>query len=64
MIVEAVDVPEGIVEAIRRRGPRYELGVQCNPEFMLGPDKGNEHLDGAPILMEFLEAARARKARR
>jgi hypothetical protein len=31
---------------------------------MFGPDMGNEHLDGAPILMEFLEAARARKARR
>lgn len=64
MIVEAVAVPDGIVEAIRWRGPSYVLGVQWHPEFMFGPDMGNEHLDGAPILMEFLEAARARKARR
>ena len=64
MIVEAVAVPDGIVEAIRWRGPSYVFGVQWHPEFMFGPDIGNEHLDGTPILTEFLEAARARKARR
>ena len=64
MMVEALAVPDGIVEAIRWRGPSYVLGVQWHPEFMFGPDIGNEHLDGAPILTEFLEAARARKARR
>jgi putative glutamine amidotransferase len=64
MIVEAVAVPDGIVEAIRWRGPSYVLGVQWHPEFMFGPDIGAEHLDGAPILNEFLEAARARKAKR
>ena len=64
MIVEALAVPDGIVEAIRWRGPSYVLGVQWHPEFMFGPDIGAEHLDGAPILNEFLEAARARKAQR
>ena len=64
MIVEAVSQPDGIIEAIRWRGPSYVLGVQWHPEFMFGPDIGDEHLDGAPILTEFLEAARARKARR
>jgi hypothetical protein len=31
---------------------------------MFGPGIGDEHLDGAPILNEFLDAARARKAKR
>jgi len=64
MIVEAVSVPDNIVEAIRWRGPSYVLGVQWHPEFMIGPAMGDEHLDGSPILTEFLEAARARKAKR
>jgi putative glutamine amidotransferase len=64
MIVEALSEPDGIVEAIRWRGPSYVLGVQWHPEFMFGPGIGAEHLDGAPILNEFLEAARARKAKR
>lgn len=64
MIVEAVAVPDGIVEAIRWRGPSYVLGVQWHPEFMFGPAIGEQHLDGAPILTEFLEAARVRKAKR
>jgi putative glutamine amidotransferase len=64
MIVEALAVPDGIVEAIRWRGPSYVLGVQWHPEFMFGPGIGDEHLDGSPILNEFLDAVRARKARR
>ena len=64
MIVEALSEPDGIVEAIRWRGPSYVLGVQWHPEFMFGPGIGDEHLDGAPILIEFLDAARARKAKR
>jgi hypothetical protein len=31
---------------------------------MFGPGIGDEHLDGSPILNEFLDAVRARKARR
>ena len=64
MIVEALAVPDGIVEAIRWRGPSYVLGVQWHPEFMFGPDIGETHLDGSPLLNEFLDAARARKAKR
>ena len=64
MIVEALSEPDGIVEAIRWRGPSYVFGVQWHPEFMFGPNIGDEHLDGAPILTEFLDAARARKAKR
>ncbi len=64
MIVEALAVPDGIVEAIRWRGPSYVLGVQWHPEFMFGPGIGDEHLDGSPILNEFLDAVRARKAKR
>jgi len=64
LIVEAVAVPDGVVEAVRWRGPSYVLGVQWHPEFMFGPAMGDEHLDAAPILGEFLEAARVRKAKR
>jgi len=64
MIVEAVSEPDGIVEAIRWRGPSYVLGVQWHPEFMFGPGIGDQHLDGGPILSEFLDAASARKAKR
>jgi putative glutamine amidotransferase len=64
MIVEALAVPDGIVEAIRWRGPSYVLGVQWHPEFMFGPGIGEEHLDGSPLLNEFLVAVRARKAMR
>jgi len=64
MIVEALSEPDGIVEAIRWRGPSYVLGVQWHPEFMFGPGIGAEHLDGSPILNEFLDAVRARKAKR
>ncbi|MGE5169481.1 MAG: gamma-glutamyl-gamma-aminobutyrate hydrolase family protein [Rudaea sp.] len=64
MIVEARSVPDDIVEAIRWRGPSYVFGVQWHPEFMFGPGIGSEHLDGGPILGEFLEAARVRKTKR
>jgi putative glutamine amidotransferase len=64
MVVEAVSTQDSIVEAIRWRGPSYVVGVQWHPEFMFGPGIGDEHLDGAPILNEFLDAARARKAKR
>jgi putative glutamine amidotransferase len=59
--VEAVAVPDNVVEAIRWRGPSYVFGVQWHPEFMFGMASDPEHLDGAPILNEFLDAARERK---
>ena len=62
--VEAYAVPDDVVEAIRWRGPSYVLGVQWHPEFMFGPAMTADHLDGAPILGEFLDAARAKKSRK
>ena len=59
--VEAFAVPDEVVEAIRWRGPSYVFGVQWHPEFMHGPAMSADHLDGAPILTEFLDAARERK---
>jgi putative glutamine amidotransferase len=59
--VEATSVPDDVVEAIRWRGPSYVFGVQWHPEFMHTPQDGQ--LDGTPILNEFLDAARERKAR-
>ena len=64
LIVEGVSEPDGIVEAVRWRGPSYVFGVQWHPEFMFGQSMTDEHLDGAPILTEFLEAVRKRKAKR
>ena len=61
MVVEAWSEPDGIVEAIRWRGPSYVFGVQWHPEFMRPGDR-RRSLDGTPILDEFLDAARARKA--
>ena len=59
LVVEALGVPDGIVEAIRWRGPSYVFGVQWHPEFMaLGVREGTQ-LDGAPILSDFLATARA-----
>lgn len=54
IVVEALSVPDEIVEAIRWQGPSYVTGVQWHPEFM---DPTNaELLDGDPLLMEFLTA--------
>jgi putative glutamine amidotransferase len=61
LVVEATSVPDNLVEAIRWRGPSYVLGVQWHPEFM-HETRQEGHLDGTPILNEFLEAARVRKA--
>jgi putative glutamine amidotransferase len=54
--VEAWSEPDGVVEAIRGSGKGYVFGVQWHPEFHY-PDDGDS-LDSAPILEEFLEAAR------
>jgi putative glutamine amidotransferase len=57
--VEAVGIPDGIVEAIRWRGPSYVFGMQWHPEFLSLAELDKSQLDGAPILNEFLETARA-----
>jgi putative glutamine amidotransferase len=54
--VEAWSEPDGIVEAIRGEGKSYIFGVQWHPEFHLPGDRTT--LDSAPILEDFLEAAR------
>ena len=59
-VVEAHCPDDGMVEAIRRRGPGFVAGVQWHPEFHRANDPTT--LDDAPILQDFLQAARAAKA--
>jgi putative glutamine amidotransferase len=54
--VEAWSEPDGVVEAIRSTGKTYVFAVQWHPEFHHPGDK--TVLDSAPILEEFLDAAR------
>ena len=53
---EAWSEPDGIVEAVRGAGPGYVFAVQWHPEFHHAGNQGA--LDCAPILEEFLAAAR------
>lgn len=62
LVVEALGIPDGIVEAIRWRGPSYVFGMQWHPEFLALRDLHTDQLDGRPILADFLRAVRARKA--
>ena len=59
--VEARAVPDGMIEAVRWRGPSYLFGMQWHPEFMAQRQIHPDQLDGGPILTEFVEAARARR---
>ncbi|WP_309624747.1 gamma-glutamyl-gamma-aminobutyrate hydrolase family protein [Methylibium sp.] len=59
--VEALAVPDGLIEAVRWRGPSYLFGMQWHPEFMAQRQFHPNQLDGGPILAEFLDAARARR---
>jgi putative glutamine amidotransferase len=61
LVVEAFGVPDGIVEAIRWRGPSYVFGMQWHPEFLALTALHEQQLDGAPILRDFLDCARARR---
>jgi putative glutamine amidotransferase len=59
-VVEAVCPQDGMVEAIRWRGPGYVAGVQWHPEFH---DSASPHtLDDTPLRDHFLAAVRAVKA--
>ena len=51
--------PDGLVEAIRWRGPSYVFGMQWHPEFMALDAPHVGQLDGGPILQDFLARARA-----
>jgi gamma-glutamyl-gamma-aminobutyrate hydrolase PuuD len=58
LVVEAHSREDGIVEAIRWMGSCYMFGCQWHPEFIGAfPDR----LDGSPILLDFLLAARSAK---
>jgi len=59
LVIDALSVPDGMVESVRWNGAGYVVGVQWHPEFH---DPGNRDLlDGAPLLQEFIEeAARVR----
>ena len=59
LVVEALGVPDGIVEAIRWRGASYVFGMQWHPEFLALETLDHAQLDGAPILQDFLANARA-----
>jgi putative glutamine amidotransferase len=61
LVVEALGVPDGIIEAIRWRGPSYVFGMQWHPEFLATATLHKGQLDGKPILNDFLDAARERK---
>jgi len=62
LVVEALGIPDGIVEALRWRGPSYVFGMQWHPEFLAQRALHTDQLDGRPILADFLRAVRTRKA--
>ena len=52
LTAEALSAQDSLVEAIRRQGPGYAVGVQWHPEFH---DPANpDLLDGEPLLRDFL----------
>ena len=59
LIVEA-HAADGIIEAIRWTGSSHVVGLQWHPEFQQGDNP--QVLDGAPVLLEFLDKARERRA--
>lgn len=73
LVVEARSPLDGVVEAVRLVGSapgsdRWAVGVQWHPEFdhRAGLDDGlpPDHLDAAPLVDEFFEAARLSRLRR
>ena len=64
LIVEARSPVDGVIEAIRRPGPGFVLGVQWHPEFHLTPqERARGLLDSGPMMQAFLDAARDRSGR-
>ena len=55
LAVEAHSAEDGVIEAIRLKGPQYVAGVQWHPEFLHGRNDGV--LDAGPLLKEFLRAS-------
>jgi len=72
LVVEARSVPDGLIEAVRRTGSNFVVGLQWHPEFHLPrteaalpggspvPER-NELLDSGPILQEFLRCSAERR---
>jgi putative glutamine amidotransferase len=58
--VEARSIEDGIIEAFRLESDRYVFAVQWHPEFQKPHDK--HLLPREPIMREFLEAVKQRKA--
>ncbi|HEX4944368.1 MAG TPA: gamma-glutamyl-gamma-aminobutyrate hydrolase family protein [Usitatibacteraceae bacterium] len=58
LVVEALSEPDGVVEALRWKGPGFVVGVQWHPEFMDPADA--QLLDGRPLLNAFITACRSR----
>ena len=56
-VVEARCPEDGMIEAVRRRGSSYVAAVQWHPEFHDQAAPGQ--FDDAPMLKDFLAAARA-----
>jgi putative glutamine amidotransferase len=56
-VVEARCPDDQLIEAVRWRGPSYLAAVQWHPEFHQPTEQGV--IDDAPILKDFLDAARA-----
>jgi gamma-glutamyl-gamma-aminobutyrate hydrolase PuuD len=59
LVIEARSPADGVVEAIRWTGGSFVMGLQWHPEFH--PSLGSDFLDSAPIITEFLDAARRRR---
>jgi putative glutamine amidotransferase len=60
LVVEARG-PDGVIEAVRWNGSSFVMGVQWHPEFHA--DSAPALLDSGPIVTDFLEQCRARKAK-
>lgn len=60
LLVEAV-AEDGVVEAIRKKGEGFLVGVQWHPEFHA---TGSLLLDGEPMLSDFLAAAITARSQR
>jgi putative glutamine amidotransferase len=66
LVVEAHAEPDGTIEAIRWTGDGHVVGVQWHPEFHRNRDDSLQSrlLDGGPLLLDFLDEARRRRAAR
>lgn len=58
LVVEAKSEGDGIIEAVRWKGPAWVYAVQWHPEFQTSSDL----LDTRPLLREFLKEAAASRA--